>query len=395
MKILILTAYSPESFISGSSKSLLSLLNGIISKKVEVLVVSPIEHKLLYHELDILGVRHETIYYRMASYPRLNSVLNKLLYFPRWLHIIRGYIVSTWKIRKLAKQYSPDIIHTNTSAIPYGYFVARNLKIPHIWHVREYLERDYGLKPIPSRKWLNRAISKSYSISITKDIADYIKKTDNNRIIYNGIARSEDLHFEESKENYFLYVGLLDEAKGIHDIIDAYILFCKQRKYANTNICKLIVVGDGKLHDELQNKVILSGLESVIIFMGGVASDKVKTLMHKALALVVASKAEAFGRVTAEAMFAGCLVIGRNTAGTKEQFDNGLLFSQREIGLRFSSINELASLFNQIMENGVVTYFPMIKAAQDTVAHLYSEEQYVSAIYDFYKYVLHKNKILK
>lgn len=129
--------------------------------------------------------------------------------------------------------------------------------------------------------------------------------------------------------------------------------------------------------------------------MGGVASDKVKTLMHKALALVVASKAEAFGRVTAEAMFAGCLVIGRNTAGTKEQFDNGLLFSQREIGLRFSSINELASLFNQIMENGVVTYFPMIKAAQDTVAHLYSEEQYVSAIYDFYKYVLHKNKILK
>ena len=162
MKILILTAYSPESFISGSSKSLLSLLNGIISKKVEVLVVSPIEHKLLYHELDILGVRHETIYYRMASYPRLNSVLNKLLYFPRWLHIIRGYIVSTWKIRKLAKQYSPDIIHTNTSAIPYGYFVARNLKIPHIWHVREYLERDYGLKPIPSRKWLNRAISKSY-----------------------------------------------------------------------------------------------------------------------------------------------------------------------------------------------------------------------------------------
>lgn len=41
------------------------------------------------------------------------------------------------------------------------------------------------------------------------------------------------------------------------------------------------------------------------------------------MALIVPSPFEAFGLITAEAMFNKCLVIGRDTAGTKEQFDNG------------------------------------------------------------------------
>ena len=45
--------------------------------------------------------------------------------------------------------------------------------------------------------------------------------------------------------------------------------------------------------------------------------------MSKALALFVPSSFEGFGFITVEAMFCGCLVIGRNTGGTKEQFDNG------------------------------------------------------------------------
>lgn len=45
--------------------------------------------------------------------------------------------------------------------------------------------------------------------------------------------------------------------------------------------------------------------------------------MNRATALIVPSPFEAFGLITAEAMFNKCLVIGKDTAGTKEQFDNG------------------------------------------------------------------------
>ena len=53
-------------------------------------------------------------------------------------------------------------------------------------------------------------------------------------------------------------------------------------------------------------------------------------MYKKADSAIVASKAEAFGRVTVEAMMAGTLVIGANTAGTKELIGEnyGLLYEQ-------------------------------------------------------------------
>lgn len=39
--------------------------------------------------------------------------------------------------------------------------------------------------------------------------------------------------------------------------------------------------------------------------------------MNRATALIVPSPFEAFGLITAEAMFNKCLVIGKDTAGTK------------------------------------------------------------------------------
>lgn len=57
--------------------------------------------------------------------------------------------------------------------------------------------------------------------------------------------------------------------------------------------------------------------------------------MSKAQALIVASRFEGFGFITTEAMWNDCLVIGKNIAGTKEQFDNGVAETGHEIGLRF------------------------------------------------------------
>ena len=49
----------------------------------------------------------------------------------------------------------------------------------------------------------------------------------------------------------------------------------------------------------------------------GIRKD-IYSLMKNAMALVVSSPSEGFGFITVEAMLNGCLVIGRNTAGTKE-----------------------------------------------------------------------------
>ena len=44
---------------------------------------------------------------------------------------------------------NPDIIHTNTGVIHEGLKVAKRLKIPHVWHLREYQDKDFNWEAFP------------------------------------------------------------------------------------------------------------------------------------------------------------------------------------------------------------------------------------------------------
>ena len=383
MKILYLLAISPKSFISGSTQSFLTFIS---SSSCKAYVVSPIYHELLYNKLNLYGIKYETINYRPFTYPCCTSFKDLILYLPRWIKILYTSIYSIYKLSLLVKKIKPDIIHSNTSTIPYGYWVAKLFKIPHIWHIREYMEKDYGLHPIPSRIYHNRRINKSYSISITKGLAKYINAGTLNHVIYNGICSKNDIKFIPNKENYFLYVGLLDKAKGINDVLHAYIEYYNLQK--SSKPLSLIIVGEGNLRNNIEYIIKNEKLSQHVQLLGGLNSIKVRELMEKATALIMSSHHEAFGRVTAEAMFAGCLVIGKDTEGTKEQFDNGKNITQREIGLRYSTIDELSKHMINIHKNGIDKYFPMIKNAQDVVCQLYSTEEYIANIEKIYKQII-------
>ena len=50
-------------------------------------------------------------------------------------------------------------------------------------------------------------------------------------------------------------------------------------------------------------------------------------------------------------MLNNCLVIERDTAGTKEQFNNGLKDTGEEIGLRFKTVEELTMRMIEVSNN--------------------------------------------
>jgi len=95
----------------------------------------------------------------------------------------------------------------------------------------------------------------------------------------------------------------------------------------------------------------------------------------------------------AEAMFQGCLVIGRNTSGTKEQFDNGMELEGDEIGLRYDTTDELAILLAEVASRPAGYYIPYINRAFVVVNNLYTQESNVCQIYDFYQYILHEENL--
>ena len=85
------------------------------------------------------------------------SILNYDFWYPSkrnlWNYITRPIYALKLKNKKkffakqiieLSKQYKIDIIHTNSSAYQFGATAAQALKIPHIWHLREYQSLDFG-----------------------------------------------------------------------------------------------------------------------------------------------------------------------------------------------------------------------------------------------------------
>ena len=132
-----------------------------------------------------------------------------------------------------------------------------------------------------------------------------------------------------------------------------------------------------KYRSELDKIIRQLHLHDRIKIMG--PSNSVYEEMQRSKAIIVASRCEGFGRITAEAMLNKCLVIGKNTGGTKEQFDNGLSLMCSEIGLRFNTTQELESAIITLGRMKREDYEKITKDAKATVERLYSVDQNVQA----------------
>ena len=117
-----------------------------------------------------------------------------------------------------------------------------------------------------------------------------------------------------------------------------------------------------------------------------------QTLYRRAKAIVIPSKYEGFGRCMPEAMSNGCIVIGHNTGGTKEQFDNGLSLTGTEIGYRYDNEDQLVNALKIIHNADDSDLYPIRRIAFEVVCKQYSYEEYVKNILSFYNLIIN-NKI--
>jgi glycosyltransferase involved in cell wall biosynthesis len=116
--------------------------------------------------------------------------------------------------------------------------------------------------------------------------------------------------------------------------------------------------------------------------------------MTGAEAFVMTSLSEGFGLTTAEAMLNRCLVIARNTAGSKEQLDRGFALTGSEIGLRFDTYTQLASHLHSIESEKNASIFESMKVhAFNTVDELYTVGSYASKVEEFYNKVLRSSNL--
>lgn len=336
-------------------------------------------------KLDAIGITHYDHRISLTVYPH---VKNPLRWAKRVVQLFFRIREEKIFIKKVIDEVKPNLVHTNVGPLSQAYDICMEKQIPHVWHQREYQDLDFCMHFFPFKKDFNRKIKSdlNYNLSITKGIFEYRKlRFDRDAVIYDGVfSKQQILRLEKKvrKENYILFAGRVEEAKCPFDLL---IAFSKFHKLYPT--VRLLFAGsfseESGYYQRCKHYVEEMHLSESVSFLG--PRMDVYDLMSKALMLVVPSRFEGFGFITAEAMLNRCVVVGRNTAGTKEQFDNGLKYSGKEIAYRFNNNDQLCECMVKAIEND---NGEMVEAAYNCVIHLYNVEDNICKLEAFYKKIL-------
>lgn len=380
MKVLyVLSGTTP---FGGASKAFLHLIDGLISKGVELYVLCP-DRNGIYKDLDRRGISLKLAPVSFSEWPPYNSFKNCFLFLPRLAYHFIRIIISYFILLNWAKHINPDIIHTNISLVDIGYRVSKIIKIPHVWHLREYNNESFNIAPSYNSFIKKLSSPFNYNIAITNGVFQYYALDNrNSEVIYDGVLSIDDIRYSGKKKGYFLFAGRLEASKGIEDCLSAYKLFVSNVGYKCE---KLLIAGDSNSPSYFNHlKELCNGYPVEFLGMRYDISD----LLYYADAVIVPSYSEGFGFVAAETMFNGSLLVGRDTTGTKEQMDNGLKLVGKEIALRFNSTQQLFLCLCEIHNKGLSYYSDMIHESQNVVKALYTNEVHSNKVYEFYAKIL-------
>lgn len=361
-------------------------------------------------ELDIPTFTEQ--HYDLSIYPRCINPFKRR----RRLRRLQDRSLISSYLNYVIEEFRPDIVHTNVGPLDIAAELCRQKGIPHVWHLREYQDLDFGMKFYPSREKFMELIHGDWNrcIAITQDIFKHWQLRLCDRIIYDGVFDERSLPMEpldihanpvmHSAQNtdckgsgtsgrYFLYAARIEKAKGFDILARAFRRFAQENEDVT-----LTVAGRPCGFYAFRWKMYcrLHIPKGRIRFIG--QSDKVAELMRGAAATIVPSRYEAFGFTTAEAMLNGCPVIGRNTAGTREQFDNGLRQTGREIGIRFgeAGTKKVSKLARELLEKmkfvadsqNSAMLAAMRTAAREVAARNYGSHRCAQQVEEFYKEIL-------
>jgi glycosyltransferase involved in cell wall biosynthesis len=255
-----------------------------------------------------------------------------------------------WNIRALfrlvrwIRRKQVDLVFSNSSASLTGALAAKITHVPHVWFIHEILG---GKAPQICWIWGQKALAWFISrfscrILVNSHASEaFFFDKENVQLVYNGVEiseRKEDAiktlrqKWDVDEQDIVLgMVGKVCEEKGQREVILALGGIGKDR-----GSLKLLIVGDVKskaYFKELQEICVRYGLEDCVVFTG--YQRDVASVLCLMDCLLVASRAESFGRTIIEAMSVKIPVIAAKSGGIPEiviHGKNGFLLESGEIG---------------------------------------------------------------
>lgn len=370
-----------KSHTEGSLMSLITLVENMKNNGVDVVIAanSMLESSSFFY--DFCASHSIPVYYLPVYLSKNNEpvgIKGKFLYFIWVIRALRLKTKCARALNKVVKKEHPDIIHTNTGVLHEGFVVAKKHSIPHVWHLREY-QNGWGI--YPTKKIYERLLKRSEAvITLTNDIRRRfdLSETETAHVLYNGVYHRDYSQMIMPKQKYFFIASRISKEKGISEIIHEFIKF-----HNNNKEYDLLIAGE--INDSNRSIVDKFKDEKCVKFLGWKNADELKILMSNALALIVNSKYDGFGRMTAEAIFNGCLVIGLNSGGTKE------ILEETGGGLGYKDYDEFYECMEKVVKMDELSYKEKVSNAQRIAKSIFSIESYVDGIMNVYRKILLKD----
>jgi glycosyltransferase involved in cell wall biosynthesis len=268
-------------------------------------------------------------------------------------------------IERIIKKTKPDVVVTNSVVSPWAAIAAYKQKIPHVWFVREYGDLDHGrIYEIGRKKTLEDVGNLSELViansdALKKHLEKYIDKN-KLTVIYNpfDIDKLNNLAKEKTKNPFkdanslkLVATGSLTPSKGQLDIVKAAAALNK--KGIDTELCLIGSNGPKEYEDEIRKVTKDNGLRDKVHLVGHQKNPL--AYVAKADVGVMASRMEAFGRVTFEYMAIGKPVVGTNSGGTPEMItsgENGFLYKNGNVQELAGKLEKYANDRNLLKKHG-------------------------------------------
>lgn len=283
-------------------------------------------------------------------------------------------------LKNKLKKRNIELIHSNSFATTFGVKLATKMHIPHIWHVREFMEEDHKITHFESKKKIKKYCKYSRAIFISdviKNKYDNMFQDKMKYIIYDKVEFDENYSKQrellEDNNCNILIAGTLSTNKNqieaikiVGELIDREIF----------NIV-LYICGKGDNEQYLKQYVENNKLNKFVKFMGQIEN---LTQFRKNIDIaLVCSKSEALGRVTVEAMYYKNIIIGCNKGCTPYIIDNkytGFLYE-------YGNYKEAANIIEDIIKNKT-NYNKMLEVAQKEAVKRYYNINYSDEIFKVY-----------
>lgn len=240
------------------------------------------------------------------------------------------------------------------------------------WHNTPY--RKQAFQKIKNQIFISRAQQKEIEESLNLNGV-------NKAVIYNPVSDEYlKTRIQEGRKGCVLYVGRLEDYKGVGILLEAWKNVAKIVSHAH-----LALIGEGAQRSDYEKFVAREGLRYRVTFKGRVPYERLRAEYDDA-EIVVAPHVwtEPFGRTVVEAMARGKVVIASDVGGPAEIIQNnktGILFKK-------GSVEELSHAIQRVLSFRPYDFKEIGNAARGWTQQNLTIEKIARQHEDFYREIL-------